>query len=84
MESVDGRTVAQPSAPTVYVKQDVVGAWIIIDIQLYVSPPADNGERGCPRKNIPNWFVLLDCRLVGSLLFHVLVVEGVMACVDDA
>lgn len=40
MESVDGRTVAQPSAPTVYVKQDVVGAWIIIDIQLYVSPPA--------------------------------------------
>lgn len=35
------RTVAQPNAPTVYVKQDVVGAWIIIDIQLYVSPPAD-------------------------------------------
>lgn len=45
---MDGRTVAQPSAPTVYVKQDVVGAWIIIDIQLYVfifsymcSTPAD-------------------------------------------
>lgn len=38
---MDGRTVAQPNAPTVYVKQDVVGAWIIIDIQLYVSPPAD-------------------------------------------
>ena len=36
------------------------------------------------RENIPNWFVLLDCRLVGSLLFHVLVVEGVMACVDDS
>lgn len=40
LESVDGRTVAQPSAPTVYVKQDVVGAWIIIDIQLWF-PPAD-------------------------------------------
>lgn len=37
---MDGRTVAQPSAPTVYVKQDVVGAWIIIDIQLWF-PPAD-------------------------------------------
>ena len=33
---MDGRTVAQPNAPTVYVKQDVVGAWIIIDIQLCV------------------------------------------------
>nr|DAH65499.1 MAG TPA: hypothetical protein [Caudoviricetes sp.] len=33
---------AQPSAPTVYVKQDVVGAWIIIDIQLYV--PASRHE----------------------------------------
>lgn len=38
MESVDGRTVAQPSAPTVYVKQDAVGAWIIIDIQLWFPP----------------------------------------------
>ena len=82
MESVDGRTVAQPSAPTVYVKQDVVGAWIIIDIQLWF-PPADMVNVDA-RENIPNWFVLLDCRLVGSLLFHVLVVEGVMACVDDS
>lgn len=30
------------SAPTVYVKQDVVGAWIIIDIQLCV--PASRHE----------------------------------------
>lgn len=66
MESVDGRTVAQPSAPTAYVKQDVVGAWIIIDIQLYVSPPAGMVNVDV-RENIPNWFVLLDCRLVGSL-----------------
>lgn len=29
VESVDGRTVAQPNAPTVYVQRDVVGAWII-------------------------------------------------------
>lgn len=78
---MDGRTVAQPSAPTVYVKQ-VVGAWIIIDIQL-CSPPADMVNVDA-RENVPNWFVSLDCRLVGSLLFHVLVVEGVMACVDDA
>lgn len=84
MESVDGRTVAQPNAPTVYVKQDMVGAWIIIDIQLYVFPASRHGERGCPRKTSLIWFVLLDCRLVRSLLFHVLVVEGVMACVDDA
>lgn len=83
MESVDGRTVAQPSAPTVYVKQDVVGAWIIIDIQLYVFPASRHGERGCPR-NVPDLVCLLDCRLVGSLLFQVLAVEGVMACVDDA
>ena len=51
MESVDGRTVAQPSAPTVYVKQDVVGAWIIIDIQLYVFPASRHGERGWPQKH---------------------------------
>lgn len=47
---MDVRTVAQPNAPTVYVKQDVVGAWIIIDIQLYVSRQP-TGERGCPRKH---------------------------------
>lgn len=56
MESVDVRTVAQPSAPTVYVKQDVVGAWIIIDIQLYVFPASRHGERGCPRKTSLIWF----------------------------
>lgn len=33
---MDGRTVAQPNAPTVYVQRDVVGTWIIIDIQLWV------------------------------------------------
>ena len=36
---MDGRTVAQPNAPTVYVTE-MVGAWIIIDIQLWF-PPAD-------------------------------------------
>ena len=40
VESLGGRTVAQPSAPTVYVQRDVVGAWII-SIFSYVSPPAD-------------------------------------------
>lgn len=83
MESVDGRTVAQPSAPTVYVKQDAVGAWIIIDIQLYVFP-ASRLVNVDVRENVPNLVCLLDCRLVGSLLFQVLAVEGVMACVDDA
>nr|DAW60277.1 MAG TPA: hypothetical protein [Caudoviricetes sp.] len=49
---IRGRANRRPaSAPTVYVKQDVVGAWIIIDIQLYVPPPADMSERGCPRKH---------------------------------
>ena len=32
-------------------KAGIVGAWIIIDIQLYVSPPADMSERGCQRKH---------------------------------
>ena len=63
---MDGRTVAQPSAPTVYVKQDAVGAWIIIDIQLWF-PPADMVNVDV-RENIP-MVCLLDCRLVGSLLF---------------
>ena len=49
---MDGRTVAQPSAPTVYVKQDVVGAWIIIDIQLYVFP-ASRLVNVDVRENIP-------------------------------
>ena len=49
---MDGRTVAQPSAPTVCVKQDVVGAWIIIDIQLWF-PPADMVNVDV-RENIPN------------------------------
>lgn len=34
---IRGRANRRPTnAPTVYVKQDVVGAWIIIDIQLCV------------------------------------------------
>lgn len=49
---MDGRTVAQPSAPTVYVTE-MVGAWIIIDIQLYVSPPADMVNVDV-RENIPD------------------------------
>lgn len=49
---MDVRTVAQPSAPTVYVKQDVVGAWIIIDIQLCV--PARRLVNVDVRENIPN------------------------------
>lgn len=65
MESVGGRTVAQPNAPTVYVKQDVVGAWIIIGIQLWFPPVGMVNVD--VRENVPNWFVLLDCRLVGSL-----------------
>lgn len=47
-----GRTVAQPNAPTVYVKQDVVGAWIIIDIQLCV--PASRLVNVDVRENIPD------------------------------
>ena len=48
---IHGRANRRPtSAPTVYVTE-MVGAWIIIDIQLYVSPPADMSERGCPRKH---------------------------------
>lgn len=62
---MDERTVAQPNAPTVYVKAEMVGAWIIIDIQLY--GPASRLVNVDVRENIPNWFVLLDCRLVGSL-----------------
>lgn len=38
---MDVRTVAQPNAPTVYVTE-MVGAWIIIDIQLCV--PASRHE----------------------------------------
>lgn len=51
MESVDGRTVAQPNAPTVYVKAEMVGAWIIIDIQLY--GPASRLVNVDVRENIP-------------------------------
>ncbi|MEQ3018592.1 hypothetical protein AAAW81_07605 [Bifidobacterium adolescentis] len=53
------------SAPTVYVKQDVVGAWIIIDIQLWF-PPADMSERGCPRKISQIWFVFVGLSAGGK------------------
>ena len=49
-ESVDGRTVAQPSAPTEFVYVNAVADLLFVDIQLWF-PPADNGERGCPRKH---------------------------------
>ena len=49
---MDVRTVAQPSAPTVYVQRDVVGAWII-SIFSYVSPPADMVNVDA-RENIPD------------------------------
>lgn len=84
MESVDGRTVAQPSAPTVYVKARCGRR---VDNNRYsvicVPPPAGMVNVDV-RETSLIWFVLLDCRLVGSLLFQVLAVEGVMACVDDA
>ncbi len=63
---IRGRANRRPtSAPTVYVGSELVGAWIIIDIQLWF-PPADMVNVDV-RENIPNWFVSLDCRLVGSL-----------------
>ena len=43
-------------------KAGMVGAWIIIDIQLYVFPASRHGERGCPRKTSLIWFV---CWTVG-------------------
>lgn len=58
---MDGRTVAQPSAPTVYVKQDAVGAWIIIDIQLY--GPASRLVNVDVRENIHN--LVCFCWTVG-------------------
>ena len=65
-------------------KWDIVptGSHVRGEIQLCV--PASRLVNVDVRENVPNWFVSLDCRLVGSLLFHVLVVDGVMACVDDA
>lgn len=84
MESVDGRTVAQPSAPTVYVKARCGRRVDNNRYSVICVPRQPTMVNVDARENIPNWFVSLDCRLVGSLLFHVLVVEGVMACVDDA
>ena len=65
LESVDGRTVAQPNAPTVYVKARCGRR---VDNNRYsVMVPASRLVNVDIRENIPNWFVSLDCRLVGSL-----------------
>ena len=45
----------------------MVGAWIIIDIQLCVPTGRRMSERGCPAEQ-SDWVVCLDCRPVGSLL----------------
>lgn len=61
MESVDGRTVAQPNATTEFVYVNAVADLLFVDIQLYVFPASRHGERGCPRKH-PNG---LFCWTVG-------------------
>ena len=43
-------------------------AYVIIDIQLYVSPPADMSERGCPRKTSLIWFVFVGLSAGGKSL----------------
>lgn len=83
MESVDGRTVAQPKPRQKCVCKRRGGLFCCLSIFSYMVP-ASRLVNVDARENIPNWFVLSDCRLVGSLLFQVLAVEGVMACVDDA
>lgn len=49
---------------SVYVNA-VADILLFVDIQLWF-PPADMVNVDA-RENIPNWFVSLDCRLVGSL-----------------
>lgn len=56
MESVDGRTVAQPNATTEFVYVNAVADLLFVDIQLYVFPASRHGERGCPRKTSLIWF----------------------------
>lgn len=63
----------------------MVGAWIIIGIQLCVS--AGLRVNVDAQSNIPfvyGLFLLDSASLWKVFLFHVLVVDGVMACVDDA
>lgn len=49
---MDGRTVAPAECADSVCDREVVGAWIIIDIQLYVSPPVGMVNVDV-RENIP-------------------------------
>lgn len=62
---IHGRANRRPAECAEECMRGFIGAWIIIDIQLWF-PPADMVNVDV-RENIPKWFVSLDCRLVGSL-----------------